>query len=319
MQNFIKGLHHLTATVNDAQEDYDFYTQLLGLRLVKTTVNFDNNQVYHFYYGNKLGEPSTIMTTFPYKGQGVRDGVKGTGQVMITSFSITKEAISFWKTRFTEHNLAFTEAEKFGNPVLLFEDPSGLELELVGNDHDDRAPWNEGHISGENAIKGLYAVTLSIKDVAPTYQFLTETFGFVEVATEGNVKRFRSLNGGEAGTLLDIRNDADGERGLNGLGTVHHVAFRIEKNEEQMQLREHLVNNLGLKVTKLKDRKYFQSIYFRIPGGVLFEVATIDPGFAVDEPVDHLGEELKLPEWEEVNRTEIEANLPTIARKTQTA
>ncbi len=318
MQNFIKGLHHLTATVNDAQEDYDFYTQLLGLRLVKTTVNFDNNQVYHFYYGNKQGDPSTIMTTFPYKGQGVRDGVKGTGQVMITSFSIAREAIDFWKARFTTHGLAFSEVEKFGNPVLRFEDPSGLELELVGNDHDDRAPWNEGHINGENAIKGLYAVTLSIAEVGATYQFLRETFGFVEVATEGNVKRFRTLNGGEAGTLVDIREDKGHKRGLNGLGTVHHVAFRIETNQEQMQLRTHLVDNLGLKVTELKDRKYFQSIYFRIPGGVLFEVATVGPGFVVDESIEHLGEELKLPAWEEVNRAQIENNLPTIQRKAST-
>ena len=312
MSNYIiPGLHHVTATVNDAQEDYDFYTKLLGLRLVKKTVNFDNNRVYHFYYGNTVGEPSTIMTTFPYKGEGVRDGVKGTGQVMITAFSVPVASLAYWKERLTQHKIEFTEAERFGTPLLDFMDPSGLELSLVGVDGDNREPWVQSEVPAEHSIRGFYNVTLSIADVDPTFRFLMEVIGFTQVGTEGNLTRFRGVDD-KTGNIIDVRNDANGERGINGLGTVHHVAFRINTNEEQAALRERILNTDGLKVTEFKDRKYFRSIYFRIPGGVLFEVATVNPGFPVDEEVDHLGEELKLPDWEEPNRSHIEEHLPQV-------
>ncbi|HAA16796.1 MAG TPA: glyoxalase [Cytophagales bacterium] len=307
----IPGLHHVTATVNDAQEDYDFYTKLLGLRLVKKTVNFDNNRVYHFYYGNEAGEPSTIMTTFPYKGEGVREGVRGTGQVMITAFSVPMASFGYWKERLSAANVTFTETPRFGDAIIDFQDPSGLELSLVGRDDDDRGPWVKSEVPEEHAIRGFFNVTLSIAEIAPTFQFLTDVMGFTQIATEGNLTRFRAAETGP-GNWIDVRNDAGAERGHNGLGTVHHVAFRIESNEEQAALRERILGIDNMRVTEFKDRKYFRSIYFRIPGGVLFEVATVAPGFPVDEGLEYLGQELKLPDWEEPKRAEIEKHLPKV-------
>ena len=307
----IPGLHHVTATVNDAQEDYTFYTDTLGLRLVKKTVNFDNNHVYHFYYGNRVGLPSTIMTTFPYKGEGVREGVRGTGQVMITAFSVPLASLSYWKDRLQAAGLEVTQTNKFGDEVLQFADPSGLELELVGTDADTREAWTEGPVPGEHAIKGIYNVTLSIANLAPTTEFLTQVLGFSEAGQEGTTTRFRTDQTGP-GNWIDVRHDADAPVGVNGLGTVHHVAFRIDTQAEQAALRDRLLASDQVKVTDFKDRKYFRSIYFRIPGGVLFEVATSGPGFDVDEPVAGLGTTLKLPDWEEVNRSSIEAHLPKV-------
>lgn len=310
-KHFIKGLHHVTATVNDAKEDYDFYTALLGLRLVKKTVNFDNNQVYHFYYGNELGNPGTIMTTFPYKGHNVRQGTKGTGQVAITGFSIPTASLEFWKNRLTEHGVAFEEKHKFGNITISFEDPSGLELELVANDQDLRTPWATTAVSKEVAIRGFYNVTLSVAEARPTFDFFMDEFGFKKISTEGSISRF-TVEEGAPGQLVDIRVDTNIEAGKNGIGTVHHVAFRIENDDNLTEMRRHLVEDLKFKVTDIKDRKYFHSIYFRMPGHVLFEIATIPPGFTLDETKDQLGLELKLPDWEEPNREQIESVLPKI-------
>ncbi|MEL6588896.1 MAG: ring-cleaving dioxygenase [Bacteroidota bacterium] len=310
-QNMIKGLHHVTATVNDAQEDFDFYTKLLGLRLVKKTVNFDNNQVYHFYYGTEVGTPGTIMTTFPYKGHGVRDGVIGTGQVSITAFSIPLGALDFWRKRLQASGVAFREAVKFGNTSLQFDDPAGLHLELVANEEDDRDPWQTEAIPTEYGIRGFFNATMLIADPQPTIDFLTEVLGFETGSTEGDITRF-VIQGGGASQYVDLKADPNGVRGLNGLGTVHHLALRIETDEEQVRLRERLVE-MGLRVTDIKDRKYFHSIYFRIPGGVLIEVATIPPGFTVDESKEELGLDLKLPAWEEPQRTQIESVLPVLS------
>jgi glyoxalase family protein len=311
VQDFIKGIHHVTATVNDAQEDYDFYTKLLGLRLVKKTVNFDNNQVYHFYYGNELGEPGTIMTTFPYKGHGVRQGTIGTGQVAVTAFSVPMSAVPFWENRLKAYQIAVESATYFGSPSLKFEDPSGLLLQIVGSDNDDREPWTTPEISASEAIRGFYSVILSIAEPQPTVDFLTNVFGFEKVAEQGNITRFAAQGGGP-GKYADILHDQSRPRGINGLGTVHHVAWKIENDPNQLELRKHLVEELGFNVTEVKDRKYFHSIYFRIPGGVLFEVATIPPGFAIDESPENLGLELKLPDWEESVRGEIESGLPKV-------
>ncbi|MFK7924968.1 MAG: ring-cleaving dioxygenase [Bacteroidia bacterium] len=309
-RNFIKGLHHVTATVNDAQEDFDFYTKLLGLRLVKKTVNFDNNQVYHFYYGTEEGMPGTIMTTFPYKGYGVRDGMIGTGQVSTTAFSVSQNALSFWRERLKQYGVAFREAVKFDNLILQFDDPSGLKLEIVANDEDDRAPWTSIEIPTEYSIRGFFNVTLLIAEAQATIDFLINVMGFAQGKTEGNITRF-VIQGGGASQYLDLQADPKGVRGLNGLGTVHHVALRIGSDEEQLRFREHLLE-IGLRVTEVKDRKYFHSIYFRIPGGVLFEVATIPPGFLIDERKEELGLDLKLPAWEEPQRKQIESILPKV-------
>ncbi|MCB0549890.1 MAG: ring-cleaving dioxygenase [Phaeodactylibacter sp.] len=309
--NLIKGIHHVTATVNDAQEDYDFYTQLLGQRLVKKTVNFDNNRVYHFYYGDEVGTPGTIMTTFPYKGEGVRQGRIGTGQVAITGFSAPTGAIPFWKRRLQDAGLAVAERTKFGNPTLQFEDPSGLILEITGNDEDERKPWVTAEIGQQEAIRGFYAVTLSVAQAPSTFDFLAKEFGFTKVASEGRITRFAAQDGGP-GQYVDVREDRGAERGINGLGTVHHVAWRVEHDEALLAMRSRLADELGFKVTEVKDRNYFHSIYFRMPGEVLFEIATIPPGFAIDESVENLGQSLKLPEWEEPNRAQIENGLPKI-------
>lgn len=307
----IKGIHHVTATVGDAQEDYDFYTKLLGQRLVKKTVNFDNNQVYHFYYGDEAGTPGTIMTTFPYKGHQVRQGTIGTGQVSITAFSVPKLSIGFWKNRLQIAEVATEELVKFGAPVLQFRDPSGLILALIGNDDDARIPWTTDELAADVAIRGFYTVTLSIEEVQPTYDFLTQEFGFSKVGTEGKLTRFQAHQGGP-GQYVDIY-DAQGEtQGVNGIGTVHHVAWRVESDEALLAMRHRVADELGFKVTEVKDRKYFHSIYFRMPGKVLFEVATIPPGFPLDEPLEQLGMALKLPAWEEPKRAEIEAGLPNV-------
>ena len=310
-KQMIKGIHHVTATVNDAREDVDFYTNLLGQRLVKKTVNFDNNRVYHFYYGNEVGSPGSIMTTFPYKGHGVREGVIGTGQVAVTGFSVPRKAIPFWINRLTQAGLSVEKRISFGNPVLSFRDPSGLFLEIVGNEEDERNPWTTDEIGADVAIRGFFHVSLSIAEVGPTVAFLVDTLGFERVGEEGNITRF-SIEAGEAGHYLDVQEDTGLEKGVNGMGTVHHVAWRIESDAHQLAMRRHLVEDLGFNVTEVKDRKYFHSIYFRIPGGVLFEIATILPGFTVDETVAELGKKLKLPDWEEKNRAEIEQALVNI-------
>ncbi len=308
--NLIKGLHHVTATVDDAREDYDFYTRLLGLRLVKQTVNFDNNRVYHFYYGNAEGAPGTIMTTFPYKGEGVRRGRLGTGQISITSFSVPSGSLAFWEKRLSSHDVAVERRVKFNGPVLQFSDPSGLVLEIVGHDEDERIPWTTNEVVEENAIRGFSSVTLSVSEVDATFDFLLRVFGFEKIATDGPLTRF-AVNGGGPGHFWDIRNDAGGDKGVNGIGTVHHVAWRVENDEALLTMRKALTEEWNFKVTEVKDRNYFHSIYFRIPGGVLFEVATIPPGFTADETIESLGGELKLPAWEEKNRKEIEAHLPS--------
>ena len=309
-KKLIKGLHHVTATVDDAREDYTFYTQTLGLRLVKTTVNFDNNQVYHFYYGNKLGNPGTIMTTFPYKGQAVRQGVEGTGQVAVTAFSAPIGALAFWEARLEQAGVAIKRSKRFGQNLLRFADPAGLKLEIIENDEDEREPWVNAEISEAVAIRGFFGVTLSIAALAPTINFLENEFGFKKIGAEGKYLRFVANDGPQAGNYVDIRDDADEDRGRNGIGTVHHVAWRVENDEALLAIRHRLVEELGFRVTEVKDRNYFHSIYFRMPGHVLFEIATIPPGFTVDETPEELGQALKLPAWEEVNRAQIEQVLP---------
>ncbi|MDP2577724.1 MAG: ring-cleaving dioxygenase [Candidatus Palauibacterales bacterium] len=301
MRHRLMGLHHVTATVDGAQEDLDFYAGLLGLRLVKKTVNFDNNKVYHFYYGDERGAPGTIMTTFPYRGHGVRDGVKGTGQITVTSFAVAGSSLDFWRKRLSEAGVRYKEESRFGDPLIAFDDPSTLRLELIGDDEDDRVP---------NAIKGLGSVTLSLADPTETISLLTDVLGFSVVGEEANRLRLEADVAGTGGRI-EILHEADREPGINGIGTVHHVALAISTEDEQATLREHLLD-LGLQVTPFRDRKYFRSIYFREPGGVLIEAATIGPGFTVDEPIETLGRELRLPEWEEPNRSEIERELPSI-------
>jgi glyoxalase family protein len=301
----------VTATVDDARDDLGFYRDLLGLRLVKRTVNFDNHHVYHFYYGDERGTPGTIWTTFPYKGHGVRPGRIGAGQIATTSFSIPGSALSFWQERLRARGVHAEHARSvFGEERLTFSDPSGLAIELIAGDRDLREPWTGGDVSRDAAIRGLHGVTLLLDRPDATVTLMTELLGFEIV--EDTAGRLRlAVRGNQPGKLVDIAYGTGAEPGVNGLGTVHHVAMAIDGEDAQRAFREELIG-YGLRVTEVLDRQYFRSIYFREPGGVLFEVATLQPGFTVDEPLDALGTSLKLPSWEEPNREVIEAGLPVV-------
>ena len=307
----ILGLHHVTATVDEAQADLDFCLELLGLRLVKKTVNFDNHNVYHFYYGTELGAPGTIWTTFPYKGYGVRVGAKGAGQVVTTVFSVPVGSLEFWRSRLRAAGVVTADIEThFGEPAIGFNDPSGLRFELVATSRDDRAPWT-AVIDDSAAIRGLHSVTMMVRQAGPSVEFLTRVLGYRVVDTAGNRTRV-GANGDGPGHVIDVVEDNDAKTAVNGLGTVHHVAMAIGTGEEQAALRDELVK-LGVGVTDVRDRCYFTSIYFREPGGVLFEVATMKPGFTVDEDAASLGRDLKLPPWEEQYRASIEDNLVPVS------
>ena len=307
----ILSLHHVTATVDDAQADLDFCIELLGMRLVKKTVNFDNHNVYHFYYGNEAGSPGTIWTTFPYKGYGVRVGAKGAGQVTTTCFSVPTGSLEFWRDRLRKDAVVASDLEaQFGEPAIGFNDPSGLRIELIANDADTRAPWTE-KIGAQSAIRGIHSVQMMVRQAGPSVEFLSKVLGWSVAGTSGNRTRM-SAGGDLPGHLIDIIEDDTAKTAVNGLGTVHHVAMAIGTADEQKQLRDQLAAG-GVAVTDIRDRCYFTSIYFREPGGVLFEVATMKPGFAVDEDPSSLGRDLKLPPWEEPHRASIEANLTRVS------
>jgi glyoxalase family protein len=307
----ILGLHHVTATVDDAQADLDFCLDLLGLRLVKKTVNFDNHNVYHFYYGTERGAPGTIWTTFPYRNHGVRVGTKGAGQVVATSFSVPPSSMSFWQARLKAAGVEAREvAGRFGEDALQFDDPSGLKFELVGSDRDARAPWTGNGVDKDAAIRGLHSVTMTVRSLGATRELMTELLGYHVV--DETAARTRFAAGGDApGHAIDVVVDPNANAAVNGVGTVHHVAMAISTDDEQVRLQAEL-RRLGLGVTDVRDRCYFNSIYFREPGGVLFEVATVAPGFTVDEDLAELGRGLKLPPWEEANRPSIETHLAAI-------
>lgn len=305
----ILGLHHVTATVDQAQPDLDFCLQTIGLRLVKKTVNFDNPHVYHFYYGDERGTPGTIWTTFPYAGHGVRKGTRGAGQIPATAFSVPRGSLSYWRARLAEHEVSAQDVgPRFGEDALECVDPSGLLFDLIASD-DTRAAWPASPVPADRRVRGLHSVTMNVRESAPTVSFMQRALGYEIAGVEGARTRM-AVNGGGAGRSIDVVETPEAPAGVNGLGTVHHVAMAIETGEEQLALREELVRH-GAHVTDVRDRCYFTSIYFREPGGVLFEVATMGPGFTADEPVDRLGRDLKLPPWEESHRALIE---PFLAR-----
>lgn len=311
MDKLLRGLHHVTATVDDAQEDLDFFRKLLGLRLTKKTVNFDNHNVYHFYYSTRRGTPSTLMTTFPYKGWGVPVGTKGAGQITTISFSVPATALDFWRQRLTASHWSYRDdATGFGEEVLDIRDPSGLNIRLVGVAADEREPWVTEEIGTAEAIRGLHSTTLSIRAPAASLAFLTDVLGLEVVNAAQGVTRV-GIGEDAPGKVLDIVATPDAPAAINGLGTIHHMAFAIADAEEQLRVRAELLR-LGYHVTEVRDRQYFKSIYFSEPGGVLYEIATIPPGFLVDEELDCLGQDLKLPPWEEPHRTAIETGLPKV-------
>jgi glyoxalase family protein len=311
MEKPIRSLHHVTATVSDAQDDLDFYTGLLGQRLVKKTVNFDNTHVYHFYYGDEKGTPGTIMTTFPYGRMGVRQGTHGAGQITATSFSAPSGSLPFWYERLAYAGVPFeAESSGFGENVVRFRDPSGLTIRIVESRSDPRTPWHKPDVDEAHALRGIHGVTLTVRDPKQTLSFMSELMETSIVGEQADALRV-AVNGDAPGRLVEIVRAGDAANGINGLGTVHHVAFAVDDPDQQLELRRELVRR-GIPVTEVLDRQYFRSIYFREPGGVLFEVATIPPGFTADESVAELGTSLKLPPWEEGNRRNIEAGLPPV-------
>ena len=307
----ILGLHHVTATVDDAQQDLDFCVEALGLRLVKKTVNFDNHHVYHFYYGNELGTPGTLWTTFPYKGHGVPIGKRGAGQITATAFSVPAGSLDFWKVRLRQRGLEVQDvAPRFGEESILMTDPSGLVFELIANDRDARTPWTGGGVGAESAVRGLHSVAMVVRSPVKTLELMTGLLGYAIVnETEGRIRV--AVNGDAPGKTIEIVHAPTAAPAMNGLGTVHHVAMAIADGDEQLRMRAELVR-FGLHVTEVRDRCYFTSIYFREPGGVLFEVATVPPGFLIDEEAERLGQALQLPPWEESYRAEIERGLAPV-------
>jgi predicted esterase/catechol 2,3-dioxygenase-like lactoylglutathione lyase family enzyme len=311
----ILGIHHVTAIASDPQRNVDFYSGLLGLRLVKRTVNFDDPQTYHLYYGDEVGTPGSIMTFFPWPG--ARRGRVGAGQVASTAFSVLPSAIGFWVERLVRHGVAHKSPVRRGQgadaeQVIAFSDPDGLLLEIVGHPAAESRPaWADASgIPRDHAIHGFHSVTLWLGDAARSERVLVDTLGFRAVSENESTRRFAAGDGGP-GTFVDVRTVGDFVHGAGGAGTVHHVAFRVPNDERQLSVRGD-VAGAGLHPTPVIDRNYFHSVYFREPGGVLFELATDPPGFAIDEPVEHLGEGLKLPAQYEAHRAEIEAILPPI-------
>ncbi|MGH9379513.1 MAG: ring-cleaving dioxygenase [Thermoanaerobaculia bacterium] len=306
----IGGIHHVTAIATDPQRNLDFYAEVLGLRLVKKTVNFDDPGTYHLYYGDEAGRPGTILTFFPWP-LAVR-GSRGVGQVTVTAFSVPEGSLGFWKERLAGAGITVEETgERLEEEVLTLLDLDGLKLELVAHaGAAERPAWEGGGVPAEHAIRGVYAVTLSEQGYETTAALLSEVMGFALVAESGNRYRFDVGQGG-AGARLDILCTPDAPHGRIAAGSVHHVAFRVADDEAQEGWRVRLAG-AGRNVTPVLDRQYFKSIYFREPGGVLFELATDPPGFTHDEPLESLGSALKLPPWLEPHRQRIEDTLPPL-------
>jgi glyoxalase family protein len=307
------GIHHVTAIAGQATRNYDFYTRTLGRRFVKRTVNFDDPGTYHFYYGDETGQPGTILTFFPWEH--AAPGRGGVGQTQQTAFRVPAGSLGYWTHRFVDKGVAFSAPEKrFGEWVLSFVDPDGMSLALVGaTDAEQEHAWSNGDIPTEHAIRGFQGVTLLIEDAGRTGAILSDVFGFERVGQEGSIIRFRAPQARE-GAIVDIYEAKGFLPGRLGRGSVHHVAFRAADDAEQAEMVRKLTLNHAMRPTEQKDRNYFRSVYFREPGGILFEIATDIPGFAVDEPVATLGEALKLPAFLETRRKEIEGVLPALER-----
>lgn len=310
MENRILGLHHITAIAGDAQRNYDFYTKTLGLRMVKKTVNFDDPQTYHFYFGDEEGTPGTILTFFPWKN--VRPGKNGAGMATEIGYAVPDGSLEFWKKRFESLNVRHENiVERFGEKQLSFQDPDGLWLSLIETKKpDSRKGWETADIKADVALKGFHTVTLTLNSIKATAALLTEVFDYKLVGQDGNTFRYQT-DAVDNAALVDLLESPGAPRGLNAGGTNHHVAFRVENEEVLMAVREKILER-GLHITEKINRDYFFSLYFREPGGVLFEIATDNPGFATDETVEELGTSLQLPDRYEGMREQIEKGLPKL-------
>jgi glyoxalase family protein len=309
--NSPNGIHHVTAISGPARRNLAFYGEVLGLRLVKKTVNFDDPGTYHLYFGDAAGSPGTILTFFPWEQ--AAPGRLGVGQTQETVFRVPEGSLGWWAHRFVEKGVPHeTITKRFGESVLAFKDPDGMRLALacmpgIG----DEPAWDGGGVPADHAIRGFHGVSLLVEAGEKTGAILTDVFGYAKTATEGTVTRY-AVPGNPVGGIVDIRAAGGFLPGREGAGSVHHVAFRAADDGAQEVMVARLRDHHGERVTEQRDRNYFRSVYFREPGGVLFEIATDVPGFAVDEPVERLGQALKLPPQYEAQRARIEAVLPAL-------
>ncbi|MFK7805775.1 MAG: ring-cleaving dioxygenase [Anaerolineae bacterium] len=306
--NRIQGIHHITCMTANPQQNLDFYTKVLGQRFVKRTVNFDDPGTYHFYYGDNVGSPGTIMTFFPWAH--IAKGRRGNGETLATAYAIRPDSVRWWQEWLNDQKIEHVIETRFGESVLVFSDPEDMVIELVAH-VDEPVPehWENGPIPAEHALQAFHGVTLGVHDATPTAALLTGSFGYELVGQEGNRVRYQGAGG--YGQFVDLLVRLGHARGRLGAGSVHHVAFRTVDDSEQLEYLEAL-RQAGHPATSVKDRQYFHSIYFREPNGTLFEVATDAPGFLYDEPVESLGSELKLPSWLEQHRDKIETMVPPI-------
>jgi glyoxalase family protein len=344
-QQGVLGIHHITAIARNPQRNIDFYSGLLGLRLVKLTVNFDDPTTYHLYYGDSLGHPGTILTFFPWSE--APNGHRGTGQVTAISFSVPGGSLTYWIDRLRNNGISFVgPSDRFGDEFISFPDPDGLMLELISpsdskgkgqleqQDHiADKSIWEERSVNQDHAIRGFHSATLSQEGYERTASLLSDTMGFKHVATDNKEGRFRfgiveknssdkesnnitesssQTSSSSIGSFVDIVCQPEISRGNIGIGTVHHIAWRAANDKHQMDLRKKIVEQAKLNPTPVIDRTYFHSVYFREPGGILFEIATDPPGFAIDESPEDLGKQLKLPQWLEPIRAKLEQLLPPV-------
>ena len=306
MSKQTKGIHHISAIVGDPQENADFYAGVLGLRLVKKTVNFDDPKTYHLYFGNNRGDPGTIITFFPWPN--AYQGVIGGGQVGVTTYAVPVGAFSFWEERLIQFQIEYTITERFGERYLTFADTHGLLLEIVERAEGERNTWSFNGVTPEVAIKGFGGAILLSGRPEQTAKLLQETMGLEKVGRDGDIIRFKAL--GEIGNIIDLKETAV-KIGQMGVGTVHHIAWRAQDDKEQLEWKHHIGTN-GYGVTPVQDRNYFKAIYFREHGGILFEIATDPPGFLHDESEETMGQGLMLPLRFEQYREQLEQKLSPI-------
>jgi glyoxalase family protein len=305
----LPGIHHVTAITGDVQKCVDFYVGVLGLRFVKKSINQDVPDTYHIYFGDYVGSPGTAMTFFGWPTWPKRR--TGGGQVTTVSFTVPQRSLDFWNSRLRKLGVEASRTSRFGMDAIVLVDPDGIELELVAKPSDQPwVPWPDGAVDVEHAIRGFHAVTMTVAEATATFDLLVTTMGFRKVAQEGRRTRFETGHGGPH-SLLDVVESPEGPEGEESIGTVHHVAWRAADAGHQTEWREVLVK-AGRNVTPVIDRYYFKSIYYREPGGVLFEIATDGPGFTVDETAESLGSSLSLPPWFQVRRDRLDETLPPI-------
>jgi glyoxalase family protein len=308
----IEGLHHITAIARDAQRNLDFYRNILGQRLVKRTVNFDDPGTYHLYFADAAGTPGTVLTFFPW--QGIKRGARGSGAANALAYHAPSGSLGFWQELLKHQNIPTQLEQRFGENVLAFDDPDGLRIELVESPlRGDVAAWQEGPIDPRYALQGFHSTRLWLNQPEPTVNLLTQVMGYSLTGQENNSYRLTGRNGA-LGSIVDILHTQGNNHAILGSGSIHHVAFRVPDDKTQLDYQAALVT-ADQQVTPVQDRNYFHSIYFREPGGVLFEIATNNPGFAVDEPREQLGDTLKLPQWLEPQRKAIQAILPELTLK----